>query len=76
MDESKIQSKMLGADKDKDFIKNLEDIKKKIESNIEENILKDFNEKWNSLNNMEVGKFLIFLLLMKLQLLYLNFIFF
>ncbi len=51
-----IQSKMLGADKDKDLIKILEDIKKRIESNIDENKLKEFNEKWNSLNNMAIGK--------------------
>ena len=51
-----IQSKMLGADKDKDLIKILEDIKKRIESNIEENKLKEFNEKWNSLNNMANGQ--------------------
>ena len=51
-----IQSKMLGADKDNDLVKILEDMKKRIETNIEENKLKEFNEKWNSLNNMAIGK--------------------
>ena len=51
-----IQAKMLGANTDQDLIKKLNNLKNKVEQNIQQNELNDFKNKWNSLFNMANGK--------------------
>ena len=62
-----IQAKMLGANADQNLINILYNLKNKVQQNIQQNELNDFEKKWNPYIIWQMVKFIKLLHLMKLQ---------